>query len=168
MWNGRFLTGVSRSQLDEQQNRRVPFGPNPYGSGVAGAVYGHAGFEGGTDWTTLKGSPQFFIDPQEKYLTLIRIPETAAPIKLTAFRYPLEDLVEQTDEPEIPARYHFDLIDWMMHLSYLKRDTETYDAKAADKCEADFVKNFGPKIAANIRRTQRERRSNQVRMNQDW
>lgn len=154
-WRGRFLEGISRSQLDAERR--------------AGNYYCYGWVDTAQrDWSVLTGTPQYFIDPQESYLTLVRIPTVAAPIKLSAYRYPLNDMVEPEDEPELAERHHFRLVDWMLHLAYLKRDTETYDPKAAAAAEARFTASFGPKVDAETRRTQRERRSNQTVMNPSW
>lgn len=155
-WQGRFLDGKSRSQLDEG---RIYSGYRKYGWEASGVA---------VDWRTLKGTPYFYLDPQERFLTLVRIPEVAAPIHLTAYRLPLEDMVNDTDEPELVERHHFNLVDWMCALSFLKQDTETYNPQAATEAEARFTANFGVKVSANTRRLQRERRSNQIRMNPSW
>lgn len=140
-WDGRFLTGISRDQLNDQY-------PN--------------------GWKTRTGRPTHFIDPQQHTLTLFPIPTVAADIELIAYRYPLEDMLLNADEPEIAAIHHDGLLDWMEHLGYLKHDTETENVEAAARAEARFTQKFGVKIDANTRRTQRARRLNVVRMNPNW
>ena len=141
-WDGRFLEGVARDTLNR--------------------IYKYRG------WDTITGRPTQFIDPQEKYLTLFRIPIADAPIKLVVYRYPLLDLAATTDIPEIDERYHYDLLHHMEYLAYLREDTETQDIERAERAAEKFTAAFGVKIDANMRRRQRERRSNQVRMNPDW
>lgn len=156
-WDGRFLGQKSRSTLDEEP---IYTGYRRYGWDTFGTPM---------DWRNLKGNPDFFIFEQNaQTVTLARCPTRAAPIKLTVYRYPLDPMVADEDEPELPERYHYDLIDWMAHLAYLKQDTETFDPQAAKRAESDFVKNFGVKLDANVRRQQREGRTHQVRFNPDW
>lgn len=156
-WDGRFLKQVSRSQLDETPSY---------------TRYKRYGFEGDyhtpTDWRTLKGTPDYFIHENFRRLLLSRVPTRAAPIHLTVYRYPLEPLAADGDEPEIHWREHEKLLDWMAHLAYLKQDTETFDSQAAKRAEDDFTKSFGKKIDANVRRQQREWRTHQIQMNPEW
>ena len=140
-WDGRFLDPISRGEL----NRLYPNG-----------------------WKARTGRPSHFIDPQQRTLTLFPIPTAAADIELIAYRYPLVDMTGDADSPEIPERYHFDLLDWMEHLAYLKDDTEALNINAAARAADRFTQKFGVKIDANTRRTQRARTPNVVRMNPHW
>lgn len=119
-------------------------------------------------WKAATGQPTHFIDPQEKYLTLFRKPTVDAPIHLAAYHYPLLDMVLDSDSPEIPEIHHFNTIDWIEYLCFSKDDTEVQDLPRADRAAAKFTVNFGPKIDANTRRSQRNRSSNQVRMSRSW
>jgi hypothetical protein len=51
--------------------------------------------------------------------------------------------------PEIPEMYHLDLVDWICHLSYNKRDSETEDASRETKYSRRFDAKFGPRPSAN-------------------
>lgn len=140
-WDGTFLTGVSRNELDRTHRH---------------------------GWKTTKGQPRRFIDPQEKYLTLYPIPTLAKLIELEVYRYPLAPMANDADTPEIAERHHFDLIDWMEHLAFRKDDQETQDLPRSERAAARFAANFGPKLDANTRRTQRDRSRSQVCMNPNW
>jgi hypothetical protein len=164
-WNHLFMTPKSREELNDGQNNRVYRGYGWYG--WYGAL-GEFDWNGPTDWSLLTGQPQFFIDPQERYLTLVRIPVTAAPINLEVYRYPLDEMEDLEDEPEIAHRHHFHLIPWMEKLAFDKRDTETFDPKLRDEKEAEFIGLFGIRPDANVRRQQRARRQNMVKMNSAW
>jgi len=40
---------------------------------------------------------------------------------------------------EVNEDHHIHLLDWMKHLAYLKRDSETYNKKASDEHAALFI-----------------------------
>ena len=165
LWNGRFLDGIARETLNNPHHHRRDAGNF---ADCGGFLFGELEWDGNRDWSTLTGTPRYFIDPQEKYLTLVRIPIIAAPIRLSVYRYPLEPLCNLEDEPEIAHRHHYRLIDWMEHLAFQKQDTECFDPKKVVDKEALFVASFGIRPDANVRRMQRARRSNQVRLNPGW
>lgn len=69
-------------------------------------------------------------------------------IRLTAIRTPTNEMVEDEDEPEIAKRFHRALLDWMLHLGFLKQDADTFDPKRASQHEERFTAEFGPPSAA--------------------
>lgn len=69
-------------------------------------------------------------------------------LSLTVLRAPLADMEADDDEPEIPARYHRDLIDWCCHLAYLLRDSDTESFQRATAFEQRFTQRFGPRLSA--------------------
>lgn len=141
-FDGKTLTGTSRSALDQTR---------------------------GTTWREATGAPSHYIADLEAHtLLLVGIPPEAKTITLEGYRLPLEPMVANDDEPEIAEKHHYGLIEWMAALSYRKEDTETFDAKAADIADRNFTRIFGPKTSASNWRTQRAKRTNQVRMNPGW
>jgi hypothetical protein len=111
-------------------------------------------------WDDVSGAPAFLvIDPDGSALRarLVPPPAEATTLALVVNRLPLASLASDDDEPEIPARYHLGLVDWMMHLAYGKRDTETFNERNALECEARFAAQFGERIDANVRRKQADR-----------
>jgi len=159
MWGGHFLEPVSRSQLEDQSVRTR-----------YGGYFEHREWAPNVDWSTLTGTPRLFISPQEKYLTIVRKPTVAAPIRLSAYRLPLEpmDLTDPDRGPEIPSRYHLFLIDWMEHLALDITDPDKGNPERAAKKEVSFTTKFGVRHDADTQRTRKEKRSNQVRMNPSW
>jgi hypothetical protein len=139
--DGRFLTGKSREWLNETFPR---------------------------GWEQLSGDPQHFLDPQQKFLQLVRKPVAGAALRLFVYRRPLVPMINDSDSPEIPAHLHRLLPDWAAYLSYSKRDSETYDEKRAMDHLARFTANFGERPSADVRRKQEARREHQVRMNPQW
>lgn len=69
-------------------------------------------------------------------------------VRTTIVRTPLKPMSNELDTPEIPRRHHAGLLDWMKHLGYLKRDTDTFDPKKASEHEERFTAEFGPPSAA--------------------
>lgn len=59
---------------------------------------------------------------------------------LQVYRLPLERIVDEAHTlSEVDEDHHIHLLDWMKHLAYLKRDTETYNKRASDEHAASFV-----------------------------
>lgn len=166
MWDAQQLTGIARETLDNPK-------PDYFTNGTWGAFssYFSDWLNGRRDWSTLTGSPRYFIDPQEKYFTLVRIPTEAADIHLSVYRRPLAPMLladADTISPEIQGSLHVKLIAWMEYRAYSRRDADAHAPDLADKKEAEFTASFGIRPDANVRRQQRARRSNAVRMNPSW
>ena len=91
-----------------------------------------------TNWRTRTGTPRgYALDYQIDKLKVFPIPEDADDghkINLTVVRYPLISFSTtnmESQTPEIPARYHEDLINGMISKAYLKHDSETFNEKSA-------------------------------------
>lgn len=81
----------------------------------------------------------------------IEKPSANGTLSLWVVRDPLQDCtVSGTPvNPEIPARYHFKLVDWMLYRALLQRDKEEkYDPKSAADHLALFEQEFGPRSSA--------------------
>lgn len=85
-------------------------------------------------------------------------PQANGTLRLGMFRLPAAEMVLGTDAPEIASKHHRKLIDWALHLAYLKTDSDGFDQGKADRHESEFIANFGQRIDANVKRKQRERR----------
>lgn len=107
----------------------------------------------------------FFLLPNSTHLELNFDPQAAETMTLGVYRRPLTLLTSDTDTPEIPATHHFKLLDWALHLAYLKPDADAFDQTKADRHEGLFIANFGQRADANVRRKQQERRRHVVRCN---
>lgn len=73
---------------------------------------------------------------------------SADTIRMTVIRTPKDEMVNDEDEPEIAKRFHRALLDWMLHLGYLKQDADTFDPKKAAQHEERFAGEFGPPSSA--------------------
>lgn len=111
-------------------------------------------------WEEMDGEPRRFFELEDgRELTLYPRPVTVEPVQLALWRYPLELMADEDDEPEIPERWHFDLTHWAVHLAFLKRDADTDDRTRAERAEARFTQAFGIRRDANVQRKQRPRRA---------
>ena len=98
------------------------------------------------------------------HLTIDRAPtEAGGFLMLSAYRHPLVDMEDDTDEPEIPERYHPGLVHWALHRAYQTRDMEGSAAQRSAFHEAEFVKLFGDRQDANVMRKQARHRPTVVR-----
>lgn len=115
-------------------------------------------------WESWKGTPRAFIfeqacGSQPANLRLVRIPTQADTLALTVYRGALKPLSADIDmgKPEIPERFHENLMDWVLHRAYLKQDADTFDPAKAAESKALFVQAFGERPDANVQRKQRDR-----------
>lgn len=115
-----------------------------------------------SNWEARTGEPCEFIQSEGK-LRVIPIPVDDGELALTVYRTPLDPITDAS-EPEIPARLHLRLLDWMYHLAFLKQDVETFDAASAEKHSLKFEASFGERADANVQRKRRDRRLPVTRM----
>lgn len=101
------------------------------------------------DWQTRERTPTgYAMDMDTNTLYLSHIPITNETMKLTVVRLPLQKMVDDTDQPEIAAQYHYDLVYWVLSLVYQIRDSDINDPDLALKYEAKFERRFGVKKSA--------------------
>jgi hypothetical protein len=102
-------------------------------------------------WRTRKASTATYWIPDLASRTFRPYPAPSAVASFTAtvIRTPLTPMsTPATDSPEIPSRYHRGLIHRMRFRAYNRKDSETYDADAAEKAEQAFAVEFGPPVSA--------------------
>lgn len=106
---------------------------------------------------SLASTPMIFVpDWETNKIKLWPPTSTAIDIKMTVIRTPLDEMIDDEDEPEISARYHRALLDWMKSLAYSKQDADTMDAQKALKFEERFTGEFGPAQSAKDEQWGRE------------
>ena len=81
-------------------------------------------------------------------LHLWPIPSQAGEIKLHVLRFPLRNLANDNDKPEIPQETHPALVEWMLYRAYSRTDADTQDAAKAATALRKFVAEFGEKHGA--------------------
>ena len=84
-------------------------------------------------------------------------PVESVDLVMTVVREPLNEMTHDEDEPEIPPRYHGSLVYWMKKRAYEIPDSDLFDANAAQKAEAEFIKEFGSESSAVNERWEFER-----------
>lgn len=85
----------------------------------------------------------FIPDWQTQYLRFWPPSASADTLNMTVVRTPKTAMDTGTDTPEIPARYHADLLDWVRFRCYSDQDADRYDPAKSEKAEAKFIANFG-------------------------
>ncbi|MBV6342489.1 DUF6682 family protein [Candidatus Magnetobacterium casense] len=99
------------------------------------------------NWRFSSGQPSgYLVD-----VTSIRFfptPVSADTVSLEVVRFPLHDMVNVNDTPEIPESYHYGLVKWMCHLAYSKSDSDGFNAGLSQMYEARFAQEFGLRMSA--------------------
>lgn len=86
--------------------------------------------------------------------------ESYTPIlDLQVYRFPLADMVDMSDAPEILSALQLNLIHWAAYRAFSTRDSDAGDSDRADRADATFTRAFGQKIDANVRRKQLRHRA---------
>lgn len=100
-------------------------------------------------WESETGEPIAYVpDMDTNKLRPYPSPDGNYTANLVVVRLPLVSMAEGDDEPELPARMHKGLVDWMLHRAYSTVDGELYNPKKADYHEARFVAEFGQRSTA--------------------
>ncbi len=121
-------------------------------------------------WEQRRGVPLYFILEQAAgrsapHVCFVPEPLEADTVSMTVYRGALDYLRPQAcrSEPEIPARYHLRLLDWILHRAYLRQDAEIFNETKAAVSLGLFEQAFGERQDANVQRKQRDRRPPLVR-----
>lgn len=102
-----------------------------------------------SSWDTQTGRPRgYVIDTTTGQFRPFPTPDVAGTVALTVIRTPLAALALDADVPEIPARFHAGLENWMRKRYYDMQDAEIKDPKKAAEAELDFEREFGKKSSA--------------------
>ena len=122
-------------------------------------------------WETRSGQPRCFIfEPasggQPARVRLVPAPSATDTAGLTVYRGAKQALSPSAPsaQPEIPARFHTRLMDWVMHRAYLQQDADAFDPGKAAASLALFEQAFGERPDANVQRKHRDKRPPVVRM----
>lgn len=97
---------------------------------------------------------------EEDGMFILATPPTwTATVALEVYRY-AKPLAADIDEPEIADRYQRKMLNWALHLGYLKQDADSFNQAKADTYEIEFARTFGqPKTVQQ----HRQRRRNSAR-----
>lgn len=96
---------------------------------------------------TTQNTPTTFSQRGQKLL-LAPLPNAALTISLSGIWYPLAELADSEDVPEIPERSHDDLATWMAYEAIMTTDAsdsrEERRTRLAERYLGRFTKRFGP------------------------
>lgn len=105
--------------------------------------------EGRPGWEDETGQPTHYVpDMGTGLLRPYPTPDASYTANLVVVRLPLADMEDGDDEPELPARSHDGLVDWMLHRAYSMPDSEIYSPKKSAEHEARFIAEFGKRSSA--------------------
>lgn len=109
------------------------------------------------------GQPMVYVESsQDRTLRLVPPPAADLVLLLDVARLPNVPLRwdhRLIDAPETPVEERMDLLAWIEHLAYLKRDSETYNRKRSDDAEKRFTLAFGSRPSSAKAQIQRAERN---------
>lgn len=114
-------------------------------------------------WPDIPTQRPTAIVPEEDRVELFGTPDAAYTATLGIYREPKNPMVADDDEPEIHARHHAYLVDWVEYRAYSIMDTETFDIGRSERGEANFTRRFGVRRDANVMRKHRDKTVNKTR-----
>lgn len=101
-------------------------------------------------WETAQGRVENYVVGHESgKISLVRIPKVAQTIRMTVVREPLCEMQTLSDEPELPKRYHMQLLEYVYYRAYMKHDSEAENTQLAQSHYAIFEAEFGSKHLAS-------------------
>lgn len=110
------------------------------------------------------GNPTIYVEDYDlRSMDLWPIQEADGSLHLTVSRLPIKYMQwknRHLDGLEIEARHHFDLLDFMLYLAYLKRDSETEDKQLSADALDRFNVKVGEPVSARLLRVRRQERNN--------
>ena len=86
-------------------------------------------------------------------------------LRIACYRFPLDVMEDESDEPEIPQEHHEGLVDWALYRAWSSKDSENDDPGRANAALAAFEQRFGQRPTADVLRRHRERRRVTPRFN---
>lgn len=100
-------------------------------------------------WEDETGQPTHLVrDMDTGLLRPYPTPDGDYTAHMTVIRLPLAEMVEGEDEPEIHARHHWGMLDWILHRVYGVPDSDLYNPKKSEQHLAVFEANFGRRSTA--------------------
>ena len=114
-------------------------------------------------WESATGTPQYIIENADGNVRIVPTPTAIDTITLIVKRLPITPMSLPADTPEISSRHHYRMVDWALHLAYMKPDADAGNKGAADRYDEEFSRSFGYRLDANVQRKQRDRRIPVVR-----
>lgn len=98
-------------------------------------------------WQTTTGTPTHYILTGQE-LQVYPTPVSVGVLNMTVYRLPITIV----SLPDIPERYHLQMLDYAAFLAYSKRDSDTSSTSISAQYINRFTANFGEAQTANITR----------------
>lgn len=95
-------------------------------------------------WRSATGTPRSYYISATNEIGLHPGPDAAGTINMNVTRFPNTPMAVN-GSPEIQARDHPGLLEWILYRAYMKNDSETLNVDKALDHKANFVKIFGEK-----------------------
>lgn len=103
----------------------------------------------GWESSTTPSTPMFAVVDYETDKLFIYPPSAQADsLVMTVTRESMKESYEDNDVPEIPARWHEGIIDWMKFCAYSNDDSDLFDPANANKSLGKFEEEFGQRSSA--------------------
>lgn len=99
-------------------------------------------------WRSATGTPRSYAKTPTNNIIIYPKPATADTINMTVARFPNTPMAVDGG-PEVDARYHAGLLEWILHRAYMKNDSETLNVDKANDHAKKFEAFFGPKRILN-------------------
>lgn len=104
------------------------------------------------DWDMLESYPRYLLLTDTE-VQLVPVPTEDGTLTLSISHIP-KTLMSAKEAPEvlgptIDEAHHYNLLYWMLHLGYMRRDTDTFDPKKALDYEQMFIAYFGDRKGVN-------------------
>lgn len=100
------------------------------------------------EWRGQTGNPEYIVN-DDTSIIVSPLPSVACEIRIDAIRYPFGP---DTAEMEVSSEHHESIVDYALAISYDDPDSDTYDARRADKYMRSFERKYGPSVAGGARR----------------
>jgi len=131
-----------------------------------------ADLEGVPAWHSRSGHPCAYVFESihhggEGTLTLYPKPVEDGTLNIRYARLPAP-LLDDADEPEIPAALHPHLLSYAAHRAFALRDSDAGDKELSLRHLAAFEQHFGQTLTTPTRAARHEGKRHVVRMNPDW
>lgn len=97
-----------------------------------------------SNWQANTSTPRSYFTSGTNKITVYPKPIVADTLNMTVARFPNIPMTID-GSPEIDARYHPGLLQWILYRAYMKNDSETLNVGKAKDYEKQFDKFFGPK-----------------------
>lgn len=113
-------------------------------------------------WRTTTERPENYIH-DDKTLTLGALPDADYVLYIEFFRTPAEPMEDDEDEPEIHSIHHDGLLQWAFKLAYSVPDADMFNPERVREGEDAFIRQFGRRPDADLRRRQNANRPHRNR-----